>query len=152
MIPNEPGTPSVDTDVAGVPDPISAETPTSPDVSADTLPAPGTAFRGRTVRASGVLPISGAPFVLYRHTARQELASLASATAASAAEGSTSDEELAAWMTAALIATNLEVSDAGGWRGRTVDDVLDLDADDFSALNQATAASRTAPRPPSPTS
>ncbi|WP_412060350.1 hypothetical protein [Rubrivirga sp. IMCC45206] len=133
-------------------------TPTPPDVSADTIPKPGDVVDGRTVRASGTLPVDGRQFVVLRHSARQQVHALGNAERLARTElgipssDAVSPPAAASYAAALLIADAARVRkpDADDWRRIKLDDVLDLDADDFAALNAA--GGDDAPGPPSPTS
>jgi len=142
------------------------------NVSADTssaagaLPAAGDELDGRTVRASGTLPVLGLDFVVLRHTARLQVRAVASARAQLRNEGTgyqpagrTAPEAFDPAVLAAYAAANL-IADAArfrrpgsdAWEAMKSDDVLDLDADDFDALNNSAGEGQAAPVPPSPSS
>lgn len=118
------------------------------------LPEPGSQFRDRKVRASGTLPENGSDFVLFRHTAREQLGAVTAARAQAKKMGQDSSEFVAAEAGAILISMVAEFrsADQSDWRKMLADDILDLDADDFEALNRAGAEGQSAPVPPSPSS
>lgn len=139
----------------------------APEAAPRPLPTPGEAFLGRTVRASGTLPVLGLEFVVFRHSARDQVAAMvAGRNLARGAglvlppsEGAPGPADLdpagvAAMAAAALIAQASRFHRPGSaeWEWMVADDVLDLDAEDFEALNTAGAEGQAAPVPPSPSS
>ena len=122
--------------------------PLAPEASGEAhiLPAPGDDFRSRTVRASGEMPYSGTPFVLVRHTGRDQFSAARVARESASAEGhdATEGDSLIA-----LIARILWVHENGEWRRLKHDEILDLDGDDLDHVGEAM---QSAPRPPKPTS
>ena len=95
------------------------------------LPKPGDRHDGRVVRASGTLPFSGAPFVLVRHRGRQQLAAIRSAQFEAKKERREATQADQFVHLAARVAY-LDLGD--GLVQAKLDDVLDLDGEDFEAL------------------
>lgn len=92
---------------------------------------------------------------MLRHTARQQIYAMLQGPRMAASWGAKPEDVTpavaASYAAAILIASSVQVRQPGhDWHGMKSDDVLDLDADDFGALNAA--GGDDAPGPPSPTS
>lgn len=95
------------------------------------LPEPGDRHDGRVVRASGTLPYSGARFVVVRHRGRQQMSAIRSAQFEAKAERREATQADQFVHLAARVAY-LDLGD--GLQPAKLDDVLDLDGEDFDAL------------------
>ena len=138
---------------------MSADTPVdAPRGTAPTpgpaIPQPGDVHDGRTVRASGALPYAGWPFVVLRHTGRQQRAALRSAQS----EAGREKRELTQLDPFFHLLPHVVVLDRGsGLERQNLDDLLDLDGDDVDALFAVLAPSGERspdgePHPPTPSS
>lgn len=123
-------------------------------MSADTLPQPGDTHDAQTVRASGTLPYSGAPFVVLRHTGRVQLRSIRSAQAEAKRDGREVNQVDMLVHLASLVC---RVDTGAGLERVKLDDLLDMDGEDLDALLEPFAESGPKPAdpaevPPSPSS